>query len=163
MRSARFCVGDAQPGQGRTKLWPGAAARRPTLPSGRGRFAFWSTWELSGFDGSSRSGMLRSIRTGAGGRGISAPFSGVLTAMVAELRLTVSKAQVPPPPPVPAEIEAQLRTGATDPEREPGFPWRPPPTTGTGITRRRAKGYGRFFAGTWRGLGSMGAAGADGP
>ena len=45
----------------------------------------------------------------------------VVTATGAEPWLTVSKARVPPPPPVPADIEAHLGTGVTDPEREPDF------------------------------------------
>jgi very-short-patch-repair endonuclease len=46
----------------------------------------------------------------------------VVTATGAEPWLTVSKAQIPPVPPVPEDVVAHLRTGVTDPEREPGFP-----------------------------------------
>jgi very-short-patch-repair endonuclease len=45
----------------------------------------------------------------------------VLTATGDGPWLTVSKAPVPAPPPVPDEIVAYLRTGVTDPEREPAF------------------------------------------
>ena len=45
----------------------------------------------------------------------------VLTATGDEPWLTVSKAQVPPAPPVPEDVAAHLRTGVTDPEREPAF------------------------------------------
>ena len=38
-----------------------------------------------------------------------------------EAWLTVSKAHIPPAPPVPHDIAAYLRTGVTDPEREPAF------------------------------------------
>ena len=45
----------------------------------------------------------------------------VLTATGDEPWLTVSKAQIPPAPPVPEDVAAHLRTGVTDPEREPAF------------------------------------------
>lgn len=45
----------------------------------------------------------------------------VLTATGAEPWLTVSKGQVPLAPPVPEDVAAHLRTGVTDPEREPAF------------------------------------------
>jgi hypothetical protein len=45
----------------------------------------------------------------------------VLTADGAEPWLTVSKAEVPPAPPVPEDIADHLRSGVTDPDREPEF------------------------------------------
>jgi len=45
----------------------------------------------------------------------------VLTATGDELCPTVSKAQFSPPPPVPEDVTTHLRTGVTDPEREPAF------------------------------------------
>ncbi len=45
----------------------------------------------------------------------------ILTATGEEPWLTVSKAQIPPAPTVPGDIAAYLRTGVTDPEREPAF------------------------------------------
>ena len=45
----------------------------------------------------------------------------MLTATGDEPWLTVSKAQIPPAPPVPEDVAAHLRTGVTDPEREPAF------------------------------------------
>ena len=45
----------------------------------------------------------------------------VLTATGDEPWLMVPKAAIPPAPPVPAEVAAHLRTGVTDPEREPAF------------------------------------------
>jgi very-short-patch-repair endonuclease len=45
----------------------------------------------------------------------------VITATGAEPWLTVSKAQVPPAPAIPDSIAAHLRTGVSDPAREPAF------------------------------------------
>ena len=77
----------------------------------------------------------------------------VLTATGAEPWLAVSKAQVPPAPPVP-RIAAHLRTGVTDPDREPALA--AISTTGSLMTRRRPPGYGRFSASMWRGHGEHG-------
>jgi very-short-patch-repair endonuclease len=45
----------------------------------------------------------------------------VLTTTGEEPWLRVSKAQVPPPPPAPEDVAIHLRSGITDPEREPAF------------------------------------------
>lgn len=45
----------------------------------------------------------------------------VLTATGDEPWLMVSKAPIPPAPPVPEDVASHLRTGITDPEREPAF------------------------------------------
>jgi very-short-patch-repair endonuclease len=52
---------------------------------------------------------------------IPAHSSCVLTATGDEPWLTVSKAQIPSAPSVPEDITTHLRTGVTDPEREPAF------------------------------------------
>jgi very-short-patch-repair endonuclease len=45
----------------------------------------------------------------------------VITATGDEPWMTVSKAQLPSAPPVPEDVAVHLRTGVTDPEREPAF------------------------------------------
>ena len=52
---------------------------------------------------------------------IPAHSSCVLTSTGDEPWLMVSKTQIPPTPPVPRDVAAHLRTGITDPEREPAF------------------------------------------
>lgn len=52
---------------------------------------------------------------------IPAHSSCVLTSTGDEPWLMVSKAEIPPAPPVRNDVAAHLRTGITDPEREPAF------------------------------------------
>ena len=98
------------------------------------------------------------------GGDIPAHPSCVLTATGDEPWPTVSKAQIPPAPPVPEDVAAHLRTGVTDPEREPAFAadfddWSADDPGEAIRLREFLRGY---VEGPWRAWAAHGADGASG-
>ena len=93
-----------------------------TQQPGHRHYGCVSPWKLFVACGSSQSGMSPSIRTGGGG---TATFPRIRR-VCSPRRVTSSaprcrRRQLSPPPPVREDVTTHLRTGVTDPEREPAF------------------------------------------